>query len=237
MITRFEIFERVDIEKTKVLGRYVDIIISSIKKCITESITELESISTDDKDYKNRSQYFFSINDELYVFFKHGIDGGSYKHSKKGKGGIIYYNNHIFLAHLDKIDNYIINKDKNKALAELNKINWSDFIFVVTHESTHRFDKLKFPKSFKKFTNDDDYLNNYSNLSSEYNAHFLARAKNVQDAISAKEYILPSNFEDFKRVFIQDLDDSGGYFYKTTKFQRHLDKRIYDLYVKLKSNA
>lgn len=82
-----------------------------------------------------------------------------------------------------------------------------------------------------------EYDKVYSNLNPEYNAYFLTSVDRLLRKLNDKqiEWEQISDFDTFKDFFILLTERFYSFYFKTTKYKKYYDKRMYDLYLKLKN--
>lgn len=141
----------------------------------------------------------------------------------------------------------IKNKIKNYKLEK----NVSDILF---HELIHATDDMKFDivNDFRKVTKllalktagkgfedpefTEEYFKNYPNFTTEYNAYFMMATNilmyNIKNNIIDLRKL--KDFKDFKEYFINLTKKWYIIYNDTTKFKKHYDNRMYDLYTKIK---
>ncbi|MCK9417141.1 hypothetical protein M0Q97_10845 [Candidatus Dojkabacteria bacterium] len=82
-----------------------------------------------------------------------------------------------------------------------------------------------------------EYDKVYSNLNVEYNGYFLTSVDRLLRKLNDKQikWEQISDFDTFKDFFILLSDRFYNFYYKTEKYKKYYDKRMYDLYSKLKN--
>ena len=104
---------------------------------------------------------------------------------------------------------------------------------IIDKSSNMSYDDLK--KEYSK--NPDNYIGKYmdiyTNLETEYNAFFMAALQEMKKDAKENKNIL-SNFNHFHDIFLQEIQAQNSDLYQG-KFKKHIDKRIYDAFVKFNS--
>lgn len=82
-----------------------------------------------------------------------------------------------------------------------------------------------------------EYDKVYSNLNHEYNAYFLMSVDRLLRKLNDNQikWQQISDFDTFKDFFILLSERFYSFYFKTEKYKKHYDKRMYDLYLKLKN--
>lgn len=130
----------------------------------------------------------------------------------------------------------------------------NDEKITLFHELVHAYDDMKYDifndikkwskvvalhksgKNFKDKEYSDEYYKNYVNSNSEYNAYFLQSVDKLLNLLKKGDikWNQIEDFDTFKDFFIILSLNHFDFYGKTTKFKKHYDKRMYDLYTKLK---
>ena len=125
---------------------------------------------------------------------------------------------------------------------------------VLLHELVHATDMMKFDiyKELKKSVKimslfnsgkglgdkefDSEFFKEYPNFTTEYNAYFMMATNMLINNLKNKsiKFYEIKDYDKFKEYFTNLTNDYYDFYNKTTKFKKHFDKRMYDLYIKLK---
>ena len=226
MVTKFELFERQDIEKSQIIRRYSNIILEKIKNYLYEKIQNEEDIIS---KFKLTDTFFCVICGDKRL-------GGTYGVDKNDKFRTLTIKSEELFNKTIQINDTL--PDKENAEKIFNSIDWSDIIDVIYHELTHRYDDIKY--DFKKIHSLDQntYIKGYYQDNIEYNAFFLSAINYMKDDIQKVQYTIPNRFIDFKADFEDYIGKVNKHFFiKSEKFRKHINKRIYDLWIKIKERG
>lgn len=82
-----------------------------------------------------------------------------------------------------------------------------------------------------------EYNKVYPNLNPEYNAYFLTSVDRLLRKLNDNQihWQQINDFDTFKDFFTLLSESFYSFYYKTEKYKKHYDKRMYDLYTKLKN--
>jgi hypothetical protein len=225
MITKFKLYERKDLEKTDIIERAVNSIIKKIKDRLFNYIN-INNI------------YSLKLSDTLAINFweKDPVikRGGHYDPQFEPK---MYPEHHVYKhisIYIEDLKNILkkINAQRNKTkkIETIETLfNWIEIKNILYHEFVHRYDDLK--HDLMKMVNKDYYNNN-----AEYNAYFLSAIHYLKNEMK-NGYQIPNDFLEFKKHFIELLNYKNNFYDTTVKYKKHLDKRIYDLYIKLQQKT
>jgi len=247
MITKFNIFERKDIELSEKAMDATNLIIKSINEDILTQINKKKSLFSTTIGNDNLYALTFSINKYLNItiIIGEGTFGGYYLDDMLPE--IFIYDTN-FIETLKKINNLSDIQDKKNTF---HSINFNNVRKILYHELIHRLDavnnKLHHSKKYKKKLGEISIYDKqfdiklkklksktYFKSTAEYNAHFLAAINYMNDEIKDGTYKIPDNFTEFKKHFINKWLINNFYDKSNSNLKKHFDKRIYDLYTKLK---
>ena len=240
--------ENVAIEIIKTLCRNNDSDNNNFKKDI-EVINHIDTAIENNKEIDRKIE----LSDNFSVEIRGGTFGGSYSISISGDTfsdkRILLIKDDELSESIDVMNVSILNKIIRQTVFE--NLKWEDIKDVLYHEMTHRYDDIKHDivkinkdlfstTQIKLIKNDNEkfwtgYMKRYPEMSTEYNAYFLAAINYLKDDISKGQYTIPNNFVDFKADFEKLINRIYPFYKKSDKFRKHFNKRIYDLYTKLKN--
>ena len=256
MITNFELFERQDIEKAQVIRKASEIIVDKLKKHITDAV---------EKSVEIPYEFNLSPNFDCEIKLPFGMGRAAYSynmHKNDEKRFLIIKDDALSsfrFFHNQKIRNepLLVGDGPEYEPTKFEQINWDEIRGIIYHELTHRYDDLKHDiqkvsgtlvniygkmsgstKEYQKA-----YTKQYPKNTAEYNAYFISAINYLKDDIKNGKYGLPNNFTDFKADFENYIGtnySSGqnyNFFRESEKFRKHLNKRIFDLWIKIKEKG
>lgn len=223
--------EREDLKKYEIIRRYVDIIIGKLRRYLTDVLPN-EKLGEDEVpgfDISPNFIFYIDINNKSEDL------GASYNVNFRDMGSMKYLSvSHVWFCRF--VENIMRGEENSYSV---------DFVIgvmrsTIFHELVHRYDDLKYDMSKvvdKRFISGGETDELYVNSTTEHNAHFFAKLASMLRSIESGKlkYHWVDTFEKFRDLFVQGLLRRQGDAIASERWTRKMDKRVYDVYVRLKA--
>ena len=225
--------EREDLRKHEIIGRYADIVIGKLARYLTDVLPEERFEEGEVPGFEISPNFIFYIDVDNQSFDK----GASYDVNFRDMGSTKYLTvqNSWFCGF---VENIMRGREDSRSLDLVLRV----MRYSVVHELVHRYDDLKYDMSRvvdKRFVKGGMTDELYVNSTTEHNAHFFAQLDSMVKGIESGriEHHRVDTFEKFRAVFMDGLLRGSGDKITPKKWTRKMDKRMYDVYLRLKEDG
>jgi len=230
--------EREDLEKYNLIKRCTSILIKKIKDYLLNVWPTEELQEDEDPGFFITPTFVF-----LIVMDIDDDDNFRGKYATKIEGGS--GDNQIIIKWRPMCDLVNAIKDAPEDREYLiSNFSWTSLSEIIFHEIVHRYDDLKY--DINKVVNkklarmksnyvNDEFLELYYNSEAEHNAYFLGALNDLLRLVDNRALNIKGfSFEQFKSNFMGCTEFSDAV---KGKWMKKWNKRIYDIYVKLKEQG